>query len=54
MFDLWKRVGFGLRKILIFSIYALPFGEPFGAFLKPFWGHFLTIFCRVLGVLQML
>jgi hypothetical protein len=29
-------------------------GEPFGVFLKPFWGHFLTIFCRVLSVLQLL
>jgi hypothetical protein len=40
MFDLWKRVGFGLRRILIFS-YAQPFGEPFGVFLKSFGVTFL-------------
>jgi hypothetical protein len=26
----------------------------FGVFLKPFWGHSLTIFCRVLSLLQLL
>jgi hypothetical protein len=54
MFDLWKRVSFGLRRIQIFFFYALPFGEPFGVFLKLFWGHFLTIYCRVLSVLHLL
>jgi hypothetical protein len=55
MFDLSKRVGFGLRKNSDFSLRFFPLGEPFGVFfLKPFWGNFLTIFCRVLSVLQLL
>jgi hypothetical protein len=37
-----------------FFFCAKPFGEPFGAFLNSFWGHFLTIICRVLSVLQLL
>ena len=53
MFDLWKSVGFGLRKILIFLL-GFPFGEPFGVFLKSFWGHFITIICRVLSVIHLL
>jgi hypothetical protein len=54
MCDLWPRVGFELRKILIFFFCAQPLGEPFGAFLNSFWGHFPTINCRVLRVLQLL
>ena len=52
MFDLWPKVGFGLRQILIF-FHAQPFGEPFGVFLKSFWGYFLTIICRVLSALHL-
>jgi hypothetical protein len=47
MFDLWKRVSFGLRRILIFSLMLNPLVNLLGFFLKYFWGHFLTIFCRV-------
>jgi hypothetical protein len=37
MCDLWPRVGFGLRKILIFFC-AQPFGEPFWGFSEIFLG----------------
>jgi hypothetical protein len=30
------------------------FGELFGAFLKSFWGYFLTITCKLSSVLQLL
>jgi hypothetical protein len=53
MFDLWKGGGFGLRRILIFFC-AHPFCKSFGAFLKSFWGYFLTIICRVLSALHLL
>jgi hypothetical protein len=52
MFDLRKRVGFELEKNLIF--YVFLFGDLFGVFLNPFWGHSLSMFCRVLSVLQLL
>jgi hypothetical protein len=52
-FDLWKGGGFELRRILIFLLCS-TFGESFGVFLKPFWGHFLTIICRELSVLHLL
>jgi hypothetical protein len=42
-----------LEKSSIF-LCAQPFGEPFGVFLNSFGGHFLTIICRVLRVLQLL
>jgi hypothetical protein len=54
MFDLWPKVGFGLRQFLIFFFHAQPYGEPFRVFLKSFWGYFLTIICRLLSVLQLL
>jgi hypothetical protein len=40
-----------LRKSDFFN--ALLFSDHFGVFLKSFWGHSLTIFCRVLSVLQL-
>jgi hypothetical protein len=42
-----------LREILI-SFYAPYLSNHFGAFVEPFWGILLTIFCRVLSVLQLL
>jgi hypothetical protein len=32
MFDLWKRVGFGLRKILIFPFMLFPLVNLLGFF----------------------
>jgi hypothetical protein len=48
-----QRLVFGLRQFLIF-LCVQTFGDPFGAFLKSFWGYFLTIICRLLSVLQLL
>jgi hypothetical protein len=42
-----------VRKIWFF-FYVLLFGDLFGVFLNSFWGHFLTNFCSVLSVLQLL
>ena len=38
----------------LFFFCAQTFGEPFGVFLKSFWGYFITIICRLLSVLQLL
>jgi hypothetical protein len=53
MCDLWPRVGFGLRKIRIFLLCSTLW-YTFWGFSEFFWGHFLTIICRVLRVLQLL
>jgi hypothetical protein len=53
MFDLWIGGGFGLRRILIFFVLN-PLVNLLGFFLNSFWGHFLTIICRVLSVLHLL
>jgi hypothetical protein len=54
MFDLWKRVGFELRKILIFLLGFVPLVNLLGFFSKTFLGSLSYYFCRVLSVLQLL
>ena len=44
---------FGLRQKLNFPLCSI-LGELFRAFLKTFWGYFLTINCRLLNILQLL
>ena len=53
MCDLCPKVSFGLRHFLIFLLCS-NLGELFGAFLKFFWGYFLTIICRLSSVQQLL
>jgi hypothetical protein len=40
--------------IFCFFFCVQPFGELFGAFLKSFWGYFLTIIYRLSSVQQLL
>jgi hypothetical protein len=53
MCDLCPKVSFGFRHFLIFLLCS-NLWWAFGAFLKSFWGYFLTIICRLLSVLQLL